>query len=114
MAILSYLGFLVLVPILTGAHKTSPFVKYHANQGLVLFLVYIAWGIVNAILAAILSAILISSIYSPGAWGLYGILTTILGLVWIIPVVFAIMGLINAGSGKIKPLPLIGKITLLK
>jgi uncharacterized membrane protein len=37
LAALSYLGILVLVPILAG--KDSKFVKFHAKQGLVLFIV---------------------------------------------------------------------------
>ncbi|MBQ3610415.1 MAG: zinc ribbon domain-containing protein, partial [Bacteroidaceae bacterium] len=34
MALLSYFGILVLVPIFAAKH--SPFVRYHANQGVVL------------------------------------------------------------------------------
>ncbi len=36
MATFSYVGFLVLVPIFSGA-TDAPFVKFHAKQGLVLF-----------------------------------------------------------------------------
>jgi uncharacterized membrane protein len=84
MAILSYILF--FIPLLTGAHKTSPFVKYHANQGTVLFLLALAWGIVNGILTAILGAILINpATWYSGSWGAYGLITTILGLIWLIP-----------------------------
>ena len=36
MGILAYVGILVVVPLFAGGN--SKFVKYHANQGLVLFI----------------------------------------------------------------------------
>ena len=41
-------------------------------------------------------------------------LSTILGLVWIVFGVLAVIGIINALKGKAKELPFIGKIKLLK
>jgi len=102
MAILAYLGILVLVPIF--AAKDSKFARFHANQGLVLFLAEIAFYIVLTILSAIILAI---------SWKLYFIIT-ILSLVWIVFLVLAIIGIINAANGKAKELPVIGKFTLLK
>ena len=52
MAILAYILF--FVPLLAGAHKTSPFVKFHTNQGTVLFLAAAVWGIAYSILSVIL------------------------------------------------------------
>ena len=90
-AILAYLGILFIVPLL--AAKESPFAMYHANQGLVLFLVAIALGIVTMI----------------------PVLGWIVGAVgWIAHIVFMIMGIINAANGQMKPLPLIGGISILK
>jgi uncharacterized membrane protein len=102
MAILAYLGILVLVPIF--AAKESKFARFHANQGLVLFLAEIAFYIVLTIVSAIILAI---------SWKLYFIIT-ILSLVWIVFLVLAIIGIINAANGKAKELPVIGKFTLLK
>ncbi|MBQ6682294.1 MAG: zinc ribbon domain-containing protein [Prevotella sp.] len=102
MAILAYLGILVLVPIF--AAKDSKFARFHANQGLVLFLAEIAFYIVLTIVSAIILAI---------SWKLYFIIT-ILSLVWIVFLVLAIIGIINAANGKAKELPVIGKFTLLK
>ena len=102
MAILAYLGILVLVPIF--AAKESKFAHFHANQGLVLFLAEIAFYIVLTIVSAIILAI---------SWKLYFIIT-ILSLVWIVFLVLAIIGIINAANGKAKELPVIGKFTLLK
>ena len=90
-AILAYLGILFLVPLL--AAKDSPFAMYHANQGLVLFILGIAIGVVTMI----------------------PVLGWIVGIVgWVVQVVFMILGIINAANGQMKPLPLIGGITLLK
>lgn len=102
MAILAYLGILVLVPIF--AAKDSKFARFHANQGLVLFLAEIAFYIVLTIVSAIILAI---------SWKLYFIIT-ILSLVWIVFLVLAIIGIINAANGKAKELPVIGKFKLLK
>ena len=108
MAVLAYLGILVLVTIF--AAKESKFARYHANQGLVLALAEIAFAIVYSILMAILTTIL----FSTGAWGLWSIMTTLLGLLWLGFVVLAVIGIVNAVNGRMKPLPLIGKITILK
>ena len=102
MAILAYLGILVLVPIF--AAKESKFARFHANQGLVLFLAEIAFYIVLTIVSAIILAI---------SWKLYFIIT-ILSLVWIVFLVLAIIGIINAAQGKAKPLPLVGNMQILK
>ena len=102
MAILAYLGILVLIPIF--AAKDSKFAKYHANQGLVLCIASIAYGIAYGILSSIILAI---------SWRLYFI-TSILSLVSIVFAVLCILGIINAANGKAKELPLIGKFKILK
>ena len=107
-AVLAYIIF--FIPLITGDHKKSPFVRYHANQGTVLFLAMIAFGIVYAIL----SAVLVSLLFSAGGWGLFSILTTILGLLWVVPAVFCVLGIVHAVKGEKKPLPLIGKINIIK
>lgn len=91
MAILAYLGVLVIIPILVA--KDSDFVMYHANQGLVLF-------IAEIILFAI------------GIVPILGWLISFLG--YIGAMVLAIMGIINAVNKKKKPLPLIGGYQLLE
>jgi len=113
MAILSYLGILLLIPLATGAHKNSPFAKFHLNQGLILAIVMIGWGIVYTVLLAIFSAVLLSS-YTYSGIVTYGIISTIIGLLWFVPAILCIIGLVNAGTGKFKQLPIIGKFTILK
>ena len=93
MSVLAYIGFLFLVPLL--ACPNSKFARYHTNQGLVLFLLEFALGIVTGILGLIIG----------------GLLSAVGG---IFTLVLMIMGIINAAQGQAKELPLIGKITLLK
>jgi uncharacterized membrane protein len=113
MAVLSYIIF--FIPLLAGEHKKSPFVKFHVNQGTVLFVTMIAWGIVYGILSAIITALLFNPLSWSGAGvGIYGIVTTILSLVWLIPSILSIMGIVGAVTGKTKPLPLIGKFKIIK
>jgi uncharacterized membrane protein len=100
--ILAYLGILFLVPLL--AAKDSPFAKYHANQGLVLFLLWIVIGIVIFVLDIIVAML-------PG---FLGFVSVIFGLFYLAPLVLLIIGIINAAAGKCVPLPVIGGIKLLK
>ena len=102
MAVLSYLGILVLVPLL--AAKDSKFARYHANQGLVLLITEVLLTIVVRVAGAILLAI---------SWHL-SFLVGLINLVWILPFVLMILGIVNAANGRAKQLPLIGSITLLK
>lgn len=107
MAILSYLGILVLIPFF--AAKESKFAQYHARQGITLAVFEIAYSIAVAIIKSILSAILPWSL-----WGLYSAVSTIFSLGSIFFLVLAIMGIVNAAQGVKKELPVIGKIDLIK
>ena len=109
MAILAYLGILVLVPIF--AAPNSKFARYHANQGLILCIATIGWAIVDYILTAILLAIFWKGL---GLWGAYSLCATLLNLVYIAFTVLAIIGIINAANGRAKELPFIGKFRILK
>jgi uncharacterized membrane protein len=109
MAIVAYLLF--FIPLLTGDHKKSEFVKYHTNQGTVLFLSSVLYGVAYGIIMAILAAIMLSNFR---LIGLFGVITMILGLSWLVVFVFFILGIVHAVKGEMKPLPLIGKITIIK
>lgn len=108
MAILAYIIF--FIPLITGAHNTSPFVKYHTNQGTLLFIASLAFGVIYWILVSILTSILLNS----GAWRLWSVLSTILALCWLAVLAFCIIGIINAAGGQMKPLPVIGKFTIIR
>ncbi|HKM33390.1 MAG TPA: DUF4870 domain-containing protein [Lachnospiraceae bacterium] len=103
MAILAYFGPLVLIPIF--AAPTSKFARYHANQGLVLLITCIIYGIVEVVLSSFLWII---------SWYIGSFVSSLLGLLWILFTVLAIIGIINAASGRAKELPVIGKFKILK
>ncbi len=86
LAIISYIGILCLVPILIK--EKDEFVKFHAKQGLVLFIgEIIIWIILRII---------------PYLW----FLGNLFGLLWII---LSIIGIMNVLNNKKKEIPLIGK-----
>ena len=102
MAILAYFGILVVIPIL--AAKESKFARFHANQGLVLFIASVAYMIMLEIIKSIIVSISTGLLF----------ITTILGLTYLVFMVLGIMGIVNAATGKAKELPIIGKFSLLK
>lgn len=90
-ALLSYIIF--FIPLL--AARESKYAMYHANQGLILFLVAVGLNIVGGIIP-------------------------IIGWFLIIPLgnlcifILAVLGIVNAAQGKQKPLPIIGGFQLIK
>ena len=108
MAILSYLIF--FVPLIAGTHKTSPFVKFHVNQGTVLVIFSVALSIATAILSAIFSALL----FAARAYGIIALVTGLFTLIGFAPLVLVIIGIINASKGVMKQLPIIGKFNIIK
>ncbi len=102
LAVVSYISILVLIPIF--AAPNSKYARFHANQGLVLFILEIALSVVKLILKSILCII---------SWRL-ALLVNVLLVVDIAFFVLAILGVINAASGKARELPIIGGIKILK
>ncbi len=102
MAILAYIGPLVLIPIF--AAKDSKFARYHANQGLLLLIISVLYGIISGIISFVALAI---------SWRLFFI-SGIFGFISLVLVVPLVLGIVNAASGKAKELPIIGKFRLLK
>lgn len=101
-SILSYISILVLIPIF--AVPGSKFTRFHANQGLLLFVLEIALGIVKIVLGTILAVI---------SWRLASIVN-ILVILDIAFLVLAVIGIVNAANGVAKELPIIGKFKILK
>ena len=90
-ALFSYLGILFLIPLL--ACPNSKYARFHANQGLVLFLTNIILGIIAVI---------------PILGWIVG------GIGSVVTFILAILGIVNAVTGKAKELPIIGNVTILK
>jgi uncharacterized membrane protein len=80
-AYLSYIGILFLVPLL--AKPESKFCKFHAKQGLVLTLGWVAGGF-------------LMFLFGLGA------------LIHLAVLIFSIIGLVNVSNGEFKKLPLVG------
>lgn len=101
-SILSYIGILWLIPLLV--EKNDKVVRFHVNQGLVLFIFDIIGSIAVGILSAIFVFIPVISFLGVVIASLFGILCFVL----------MIIGIVNAANKSEKPLPIIGKFQVLK
>ncbi len=93
-AIFAYFGILVLIPIL--AAPNSKFARFHANQGLVLFVAEMILSVITFV--------------SGGMW----IVRILVNIGRIFALVLSILGIVAAAQGEEKELPVIGSIHLLK
>jgi uncharacterized membrane protein len=85
MAALSYVGLLFLVPMLFA--KKTPFLMFHLRQGIVLF-------VVEVLVSIIMWIPIVGWALTLGVFAL------------------AIMGILQALAGEMRPLPLIGKYAM--
>lgn len=101
LSILCYLGPLVMVSVFLM--KNSKYVRFHANEGMLLLIIDIAGSILCGIAESMLD---FTSAYfiAPLLWTLY----------WITLVVFLLIGVVNAASGRENPLPVFGRFMFLK
>ena len=91
-AILSYLWILCLIPVLMK--KEDKFVRFHARQGLMLFIVEVGVGIIS-IIPVLGGIIYIAGMLVCGLLSLAGIVNVLMGKEWKMPV-------INEWAEKIK------------
>jgi len=101
-SILSYIGILWLIPL--SVEKNDKVVRFHVNQGIVLFIFDIIGSIAVGILSAIFVFIPVISFLGVVIASLFGILCFVL----------MIIGIVNAANKSEKPLPIIGKFQVLK
>lgn len=101
MGVLSYLGILVLIPLIGGGNNR--FVRFHASQGLTLFVLEVILGIVYRGLVWVLP---FGFLWRTAVW-LYRLAN-------LACVVLGIVGIANVLTGKMKQLPLIGGIQLIR
>lgn len=99
MAVLSYIGVLVLIPLLAG-DKTSAYLRQHVNQGLALFIISAVLEFVERIFDDII----------PLGW----VISWPLGIAQFAAFIILIMGIVSACKGTRKPLPIVGNIHILK
>ena len=86
MGILSYLGPLVIIPLLTA--KDDPFVRFHVKQGLVLLIIE--------------AGVWVVSMYMWQFWMIWQLIN--FGVL-----VLVVLGIINVAQGQEKELPLVGQ-----
>ena len=87
---LSYLGILLIIPILV--QKDNPYTTFHVKQGLVLFIAEVIMSFVQIFIVAIPVV----------GW-------LIVAVVWLAIAVLMIIGILNAVNGREAKLPLIGE-----
>ena len=104
MGVLSYLGILVFVPLIAG-NKQSPYVRFHTNQGLVLFI----------------ASVIVELLDGRWIWGFHSMInfggswfSWIFDICSLVLFVFMIVGIVYACKGERKELPVIGQIKILK
>ncbi len=103
LSILSYITILFIIPLI--AAPNSKFARFHANQGLILFLVEVVIGIISSVVSSI--AYIIASF-------LGALVGAVFSLVGVVTFIFMVIGIINAAQGKAKELPLIGSFRFIK
>ncbi len=105
MAILSYIPVLVIIPLVFG--QQSRFVRYHTNQGFLLFILEaLRWGIMSVLYTA-----LPLMFKSHPILALFGLLN---GAISFLFLAFAIVGLLHVVGGQCQELPAIGKYRVIE
>lgn len=98
-AILGYiLPFLFFLPLLDDKTKNVPYVRFHANQQLVLLVVVVAASILHNFLFVMLMSL---------GYMVYQVLNLVI-------LALAVFGAYNAYHDRMKPLPFVGQFQILK
>ena len=102
MGVLAYIGILVFIPIF--AAPESKFARFHANQGLTLFVFEVFYSLIMTVLGVTVGKV-------PVAGPIIIAFCGLVGLVWLI---LSICGIVNAVNGRAKELPILGNIRFRK
>lgn len=102
MSILAYLGILCLIPYF--AEKENKYVRFHAIQGLNLFLANVIYSVGISIISSIL-------LFIPVLGWIISMLLSVLSYGFL---VLSIMGIIYACQDKAKELPIVNKLQIIK
>ena len=100
---LSYIGPLCLIGLCSDL-RTNSNLRFHLNQGLVLFLCEVAAMIVYFIIDSLIGGIFLIGLIPKLLFSVIGLASLALTL----------LGLFNVASNKMNPLPFIGVVNLLK
>ena len=89
---------LFFVPLL--AVPASKFARFHANQGLIVFIIAVFCSIVQ-------------NIFWFGSWGFFNPFVAVIGVVQVALLACIVYGIINSLNGRAIELPIIGKFRIL-
>ncbi len=111
--ILSYIGILWLVGLLSSKVKEDKSVKFHVGQGMIITIVYV----IVEVVVQLMNNLVIANIFKEKLWGItIGVSPTGLALmsflnfaVVIAYSIFEIIGIVNVCKGQDKELPIIGE-----
>lgn len=98
LGIISYIGILFIVPILMSTK--SKFARYHANQGLVIFLATFILSVICGVISSIPSMSVVGELLS--------------AILSFVAFIYEILGIVSAAKGEMKDLPVVGKFKILK
>ncbi len=109
MAVLAYMGPFVVVPLVFA--RESAFARFHANQGLLLFLFEFGLWSVNWVLGFLFMPTLARSGFFNALAHLYGFAA---GVIWAVFAIMAFIGILHAIAGVDDKLPVIGHFRIVK
>ena len=120
LACLSYLGILILIPLI--AARDDEFVQFHVRQGAkltifgiiilsvvnVVYMIFAISGLFFGVMFYQYIEEYIQIVFAVGFFivGVFGIISTIISIIFL---VLCILGIVNACRGLATPLPIIGK-----
>ncbi|MBQ9833835.1 MAG: DUF4870 domain-containing protein [Bacilli bacterium] len=114
MAMLAY----IFVPIPLIFERESEFVKFHINQGLNLFIAFIAYSVIYGLLSKITLVEQMCTIngleFHCGRYEVPWFVELPFLLIGLCIIIAIIYGIVNVINGKAKQIPIIGKFNLIK
>ena len=100
---LAYIGPLFLVGLFSDI-RNNPTLRFHLNQGMVLFICELAGMIIHSVVNSIFGGIILLNIIPALLFALVGLGSLILSLI----------GIFNVAGDRLSPLPIIGVVNILK
>ena len=100
---LAYIGPLFLVGLFSDI-RNNPTLRFHLNQGMVLFICELAGMIIHYVVNSIFGGIILLNIIPALLFALVGLGSLILSLI----------GIFNVAGDRLSPLPIIGVVNILK
>ncbi|MFV0485087.1 MAG: hypothetical protein ACK5MU_02570 [Candidatus Saccharimonadales bacterium] len=117
LAVVAYI--IALIPFFAG-DKKNKFIRFHAVQGMNIFITSLILTVASAIINAVFGAIAVGSAVSlngagvAGSLGVIAIINVVFGIASLIVFAMDIVGLVYAAQGLTKEVPIFNKIKFIK